>query len=133
VVMLHAGIAGFVALAHRRRRRVDLTPEAAWTRLRRGLGSRGIRWSDSTTPRTAVGLIQEQLFAQTGSTLEGAGEQSLASLSRVVEQDRYAPRAPEVEPAVLEEWVRDVTDAVGTLVSDRSRRGASPTAPRAGS
>ena len=133
VVVLLAGIAGFVALAHRRRRRVDLTPEAAWARLRRGLGSRGVRWTDATTPRAAVPLIQEQLLAQTGSTLEGVGEQSLASLSRVVEQDRYAPVAPEVEPATLEGWVRDITDAVGTLVSDRPRRDASPTAPRAGS
>ena len=133
VVLLLAGVAGFVALSHRRRRRVDLTPEAAWARLRRALGSRGIRWSDATTPRAVVDLVQEQLLDQTGSVLDGTGATSLVALSQVVEQDRYAPRAPETDPAELETWVRDVTDAVGILVSDRSRRGASPSAPRVGS
>jgi hypothetical protein len=133
IVVVLAAIAGFVAVSHRRRR-VDLTPEAAWGRMRRALAGRGVRWSDATTPRAAVALIQAQLRELTGGNeLEGRAAESLESLSRVVEQDRYAPTAPEVEPEVLEGWVGDIADAVRVLVSDRPRRGAAPSAPRGGS
>jgi hypothetical protein len=132
IVLVLALVAGFVALSHQRRR-VDLSPEAAWARMRRALGARGVRWSDATTPRAAIASIQAQLSELTGHELEGQAAASLESLSRVVEQDRYAPTEPDVDPDVLEGWVGDITDAVRVLVSDRPRRGAAPSAPRGGS
>jgi len=132
IVVVLVAIAGFVAISHRRRRG-DVTPEEAWSRLRRALGARGVRWSDATTPRAAVTSIQAQLAELTGAELEGPAAASLESLSRVVEQDRYAPTAPDVDADVLEGWIADVTDAARVLFSDRPRRGAVPSAPRSGS
>jgi transglutaminase-like putative cysteine protease len=124
---------GLAIIRRRTRFRADLTPERAWLRARKRLAARGVTWTDAETPRTVVVSVQEQLTQLAGSPLTGAPEEALVALARTVERDRYAPQQPDVDPAVLAGWVDEVMSGVETLLSDRSRRGAVPSAPRDGS
>ncbi|MEZ0449454.1 transglutaminase TgpA family protein [Cellulomonas sp. ICMP 17802] len=134
-VAIVLAVASFGLAVVRRRTRflADLTPERAWLRARRKLAARGVTWSDSETPRTVVLSVQEQLRQASGSSLTGEHEAALESLARTVERERYAPQQPDVSPAVLAGWVDQMMSGVETLLSDRSRRGAVPSAPRDGS
>jgi transglutaminase-like putative cysteine protease len=131
-VAIVLAIASFGLAIIRRRARFgsDLTPERAWLRARRRLAARGITWTDAETPRTVVASVQDQLRLAAGAPLTGSANDALQSLARTVEQDLYAPEQPNVDPAVLAGWVDELLDGVQDLLSDRSRRGAAPSAPR---
>jgi transglutaminase-like putative cysteine protease len=131
-IVLAVASFGLAIVRRRTRFRADLTPERAWLRARRRLGARGVTWTDSETPRTVVTSVQEQLRAASGSALTGSSADALESLARTVERDLYAPEPPSVDPAVLAGWVDELMDGVELLLSDRSRRGAVPSAPRDG-
>ncbi|WP_421733351.1 transglutaminaseTgpA domain-containing protein [Cellulomonas sp.] len=131
-IVLAVASFGLAIIRRRTRFRADLTPERAWLRARRRLGARGVTWTDAETPRTVVASVQEQLRAASGSTLTGSSVVALESLARTVEQDLYAPEQPSVDPAILAGWVDELMIGVESLLSDRSRRGAVPSAPRDG-
>ncbi|MET0789017.1 MAG: DUF3488 and transglutaminase-like domain-containing protein [Cellulomonas sp.] len=124
---------GLAVVRRRTRFRADLTPERAWLRARKRLSARGVTWTDAETPRTVVASVQEQLRQAAGSGLTGGPATALESLARTVERERYAPQQPDVDPALLAGWVDEMMSGVETLLSDRSRRGAVPSAPRDGS
>ena len=131
-VAIVLAVASLVLTFVRRRAtlRGDLTPERAWLRARRRLGARGVTWTDADSPRTVVASVHEQLRQAAGAPLTGTSAEALESLARTVERERYAPVQPEVDPAVLAGWVDEMMSGVETLLSDRSRRGAVPSAPR---
>lgn len=131
-VAIVLAVASFaLALVRRRTRlRADLTPERAWLRARRRLGSRGVTWTDTDTPRTAVASVQEQLRQAAGAPLTGSSADALEQLARTVERERYAREQPDVDPTVLAGWVDELMRGVEALLSDRSRRDAVPSAPR---
>ncbi|WP_028046945.1 DUF3488 and transglutaminase-like domain-containing protein [Cellulomonas sp. URHE0023] len=108
----------------------ELTPERAWSRARRRLAKRGLVWSDSDTPRTVVSSVNAQLRARTGAELAGDASAALVALARAVEAERYAREPSVVESAVLARWVDDLVDGAENALSDRSHRGAVPSAPR---
>ncbi|WP_456786406.1 transglutaminase family protein [Cellulomonas sp. P5_C5] len=129
-IVLAVASLGLVLLRRRSLLRADLTPERAWLRARRRLGARGVTWTDADSPRTVVASVHEQLRQAAGAPLTGTSAEALDSLARTVERERYAPVQPEVDPAVLAGWVDEMMSGVETLLSDRSRRGAVPSAPR---
>jgi|GEM_PF-233926 len=129
-VLLLAGFAVALVVS-RRRARPDLTPEQAWTRTRKGLAARGIRWSDATTPRAAVHSVEGQLAGRGSPVLGAEAARALVSLATAVETERYSPRSTDVSPDELRRWSDTVLDEVKRLLSDRSRRDAAPSAPRA--
>ena len=129
IVLVLASL-GLAVVRRRTRLRADLTPERAWLRARRRLGARGVTWTDADTPRTVVASVQEQLRTTAGAPLTGSAADALERLARMVERERYAREQPDVEPAVLSGWVDDLMSGVESLLSDRSRRGAVPSAPR---
>ncbi|MBO3103104.1 transglutaminase TgpA family protein [Cellulomonas fengjieae] len=139
-VALVLGVAGLaLALVRRRTRlRSDLTPERAWQRARRRLGAKGVSWTDADSPRTVVASVHEQLRTTAGAPLSGPPAEALERLANTVERERYARVQPDVEPAVLAGWVDEMMRGVETLLddrsrlSDRSRRGVAPSAPRDG-
>jgi len=112
-----------VMLVVRRRARVlaDLTPEQAWSRLRRRLARLGIRWSASATPRSVVTLVGEQVVSLTGHELDDDAAGALAALARSVERARYAPQADTPEPGAAVRWAAAVTD--GARSAGLSRTG----------
>jgi hypothetical protein len=129
IVLLVASL-GLALVRRRSLLRADLTPERAWLRARRRLGARGVTWTDADSPRTVVASVHEQLRQAAGTPLTGTSADALESLARTVERERYARVQPEVDPAVLAGWVDEMMRGVETLLSDRSRRGAVPSAPR---
>ncbi|WP_146926161.1 transglutaminase family protein [Cellulomonas xylanilytica] len=131
-IVLAVASLGLALVRRRSLLRGDLTPERAWLRARRRLGARGVTWTDADSPRTVVASVHEQLRQAAGAPLTGASAEALESLARTVERERYARVQPEVDPAVLAGWVDEVMSGVETLLSDRSRRGAVPSAPRDG-
>ena len=129
IVLVVASL-GLALVRRRSLLRADLTPERAWLRARRRLGARGVTWTDADSPRTVVASVHEQLRQAAGAPLTGTSAEALESLARTVERERYAPVQPDVDPAVLAGWVDEMMSGVETLLSDRSRRGAVPSAPR---
>ncbi|MGN8246404.1 transglutaminaseTgpA domain-containing protein [Cellulomonas soli] len=129
VVLVAAGLS-VVLVRRRSTHRGELVPERAWRRLRDRLGARGLDWSDSTTPRAAVDTLQGMLRDRTGADLDGSALTALQALAQAVEQERYAPTWRGVRGDELERWVVEVTEGVSRLLSDRTRRGAVPSAPR---
>lgn len=128
IALLVAGMAALV-LTRRRRGSVELTCEHAWRQLRRALDRRAsITWSDATTPRAAVRLVQVRLAEQTGRGLDGPGLEALTQLAAAVEQERYAPRPRKRTSAELHHWLATVRLAVDQQVSGPTRRDAAPTA-----
>lgn len=129
-IVLAVASLGLALVRRRSLLRADLTPERAWLRARRRLGARGVTWTDADSPRTVVASVHEQLWQAAGAPLTGTSAEALESLARTVERERYARVQPEVDPAVLAGWVDEMMSGVETLLSDRSRRGAVPSAPR---
>ncbi len=129
-IVLAVAALALVIVRRRTRLTADLTPERAWLRARKRLGSRGVTWTDADSPRTVVATVQEQLLRTAGTPLTGSPVQALESLARTVERERYARQQPEVDPAVLAGWVEELMSGVETLLSDRPRRDAVPSAPR---
>ncbi|WP_028049839.1 DUF3488 and transglutaminase-like domain-containing protein [Cellulomonas sp. URHD0024] len=111
----------------------DLTPERAWLRARRRLAKRGLVWSDSDTPRTAVASVNSQLMTRTGAELSGESAAALVALARAVETERYAREDAQTDAAELATWVDALVEGAEGLLSDRRRRDAVPSAPRNGS
>ncbi|WP_315095795.1 DUF3488 and transglutaminase-like domain-containing protein [uncultured Cellulomonas sp.] len=131
-IVLAVASLGLTFFRRRARFLADLTPERAWLRARRRLGARGVTWTDAETPRTVVASVQEQLRTVAGASLTGSPAEALESLARSVERERYAREQPEVDPAVLAGWVDELMGGVESLLSDRPRRDAVPSAPRDG-
>ncbi|HEY0119279.1 MAG TPA: DUF3488 and transglutaminase-like domain-containing protein [Cellulomonas sp.] len=128
LLVAFAGAAAY-AVARRRRRPVELTSERAWHQLRRALDRRAsVSWSDATTPRAAVRVVQARLTEQTGSGLDGPALDALTRLASAVEQERYAPRPAPTTPAELHRWLTVVRRAVEQKVSGPSRRADAPSA-----
>ena len=131
-----------VVLVVRRRARVlaDLTPEQAWSRLRRSLARLGVRWSAAATPRSVVGQVNAQVASLTGRELDDDAATALVALAHAVEQARYAPRAQAPGPGAAAGWADAVTDGVRAAGLDRTgplarvarlrRRSHGVTAPR---
>ncbi|WP_309134787.1 DUF3488 and transglutaminase-like domain-containing protein [Cellulomonas sp.] len=132
-VLVLGGAAAGVLLARRRRAEPPTDPEQAWARLRRDLARLGLTWSDAATPRGALREVQRALLLRTETLLDGPALSAFERLVDAVESRRYAPTPPAVGPAALDEWVTQVRDRAGELVSDRPRAGVGPSAPRAGS
>ncbi len=128
VALLLAAMAA-VVVTRRRRGSTELTCEHAWHQLRRALDRRAsITWSDATTPRAAVRLVQARLIEQTGGALDGPALDALTQLATAVEQERYAPRPRPTTSAELHHWLGSVRHAVEQRVSGPTRRDAAPTA-----
>ena len=87
---------------------------------------------NATTPRAAVRTVQEKFVQQTGKQLDRSAVEALSRLASAVEQERYAPRPVTPTSAELHRWLGTVKHAVDRELSGRSRRGAGPSAPRAG-
>jgi hypothetical protein len=77
-----------------------------------------------------VASVHEQVLQAAGAPLTGTSADALESLARTVERERYARVQPDVDPAELARWVDEMMSGVETLLSDRPRRGAVPSAPR---
>lgn len=120
VVLLLAALV--VVLTTRRRARVlaDLTPEQAWTRLRRALARFGIRWSAATTPRSAVASVQRQVDALAGQPLDDDAVAAFRELVHALELARYAPQPPTTTPGAAAACVDRVLVGVRTAGVTRS-------------
>jgi hypothetical protein len=110
-----------------------LTPELAWARARRRLAALDVVWADSDTPRVAAAAVRRQVEELSGQPLGEQADAALASLAATVERERYAPQRPEVDAATLDRWVGELESGAREALSDRSRRAAVPSGPRAGS
>jgi len=133
VVVLVAIVVVVLVLRRQTRRAPELTPERAWARARRRLTEAGVVWADSDTPRVAAAAVRHQVEQLSGQPLGEPAAGALTSLAATIEQERYAPRRPDVDPATLERWVSELETGVRESLSDRTRRGAVPSGPRAGS
>lgn len=132
-VLLVLAAAGGVVLALVRRRSralAELTPEQAWTRLRRALARHGVRWGAASTPRAAAAAVAAQVAGWSAGS-PGGDEQpralsepalhALDALARAVEQERYAPRAVAPPPGELAGWVDEVVGGVRAARGGRRR------------
>ncbi|MBT0995822.1 transglutaminase-like domain-containing protein [Cellulomonas sp. DKR-3] len=130
LLVLAAGTGGVLLLTRRRSRVLaELTPEQAWSRLRRALARYGVRWGASTTPRAAVRSVTAQVDAWSvgapagdGAGLTESATLALSRLALAVEQARYAPHAVTPEPGQLAGWVDEVTGGVRAARGSRGRR-----------
>ncbi|VEH30445.1 transglutaminaseTgpA domain-containing protein [Cellulomonas fimi] len=116
-VVLVALLLALPLVRRRTRTRADETPERAWLRARRRLASKGISWSDATTPRDAVLAVQSQVLAASGSELDAAAARALQQLARTVERQRYAPAPEDVATEDLLRWTDEVVDGVTSQLS----------------
>ncbi|MBO3096181.1 transglutaminase family protein [Cellulomonas dongxiuzhuiae] len=122
LVLLVAGAALVVLLLVRRRRRRVMTPEDAWTALRRELARADVRWSDATSPRGVVRQVERSIGVRAGGELDGSAREALDRLARVVEQTRYAPSPADHSPEELDTWVHEIGDGVrAALARDGAR------------
>jgi len=131
LVVLAAAAAVLVVVRRRRRARTDLTPERAWRLVRRRLATRGVAWSDTDTPRTAVTAVLGRVRERSGTELDDVTREALTALARAVEQDRYALRPAGVDAGTLGRWADEAVRGTERALNDRSRD-AAPSAPRAG-
>lgn len=120
-VLLVAGLGALVVVRRRSRLALDLTPEQAWARLRARLASKGVTWTDATTPRDSVARVRDRVEESTGVALDDEAVAALRAIATAVEVERYSPREPQLEPGALAGWV----DAVVRTV-DEARRSKQP-------
>ncbi|WP_448060119.1 transglutaminase family protein [Cellulomonas hominis] len=114
VVLALLVTAGVLAARRRAAAGAHLSPEAAWSRLRRRLARAGITWSDAQTPRSAVATIRARVLELRGEPLDHEADAALVSLADAVQSTRYAPHPAPVDRAVLESWVGAVLNDVST-------------------
>jgi len=133
VVLLVAILVVVLVVRRQVRRGPELTPELAWARARRRLADAGVVWADSDTPRVAAASVRRQVEALSGRPLGQGADEALGSLAATIERERYSPRRPEVDAVTLDRWVVEVEAGVREALSERSRRDAVPSGPRAGS
>lgn len=110
VVVLTAAAAA--VLLRRRRPTEPLDAESAWTLLRTRLARLAVTWQDSQTPRQVARSVERQIMRRRGGPLDATSVAALELLATAVERGRYAPHAPAVEPADLEDAVLAVVGAV---------------------
>jgi transglutaminase-like putative cysteine protease len=96
---------GWFILRRRSARAGDVTPEAAWGRLRAGLRSAGITWTDARTPRQVETFIAAELERCSGAPMHAEALVALHELALAVQAARYAPSPAPWQPGQLE---RDV-------------------------
>jgi hypothetical protein len=126
-VLLVAGLGALVVVRRRSRLALDLTPEQAWARLRARLASKGVTWTDATTPRDSVARVRDRVEESTGVALDDEAVAALRAIATAVEVERYSPREPQLEPGALAGWVDVVVRTVDEARRSKQPREQAPT------
>jgi len=126
-VLVVAVIVALVLVRRRSRGSRDLTPEQAWVRLRTRLASKGVTWTDATTPRDSVARVCERVEESTGAALGDDAVAALRAIASAVEVERYSPREPRLEPGALAGWVDVVVRSVEEARRSKQPREQVPT------
>lgn len=125
VLALAVCAGGLWLLFRRRQVSVALNPERAWERVVAQLAARNVALGPSTTLRQAPDEIADQVRARTGNPLPDETAEGIVTLTRAVENERYAREFVSPSPAELDELTGTVTAGIAETL------GAAPTSPAA--
>lgn len=126
-----AGLVGLSTWFWRRRPgRRGTDPQDAWAAVRRALAGSGLTWTDAMTPRQVVRSLRES------AVLDEAALTSIEHIATEVERFRYTVGGTAATPAMLDQWVQQVTVALRSTrvrratAADRVTRRPGSSAPR---